>query len=654
MLKSAAGCSAHMQATGHGGHGNKKRQKQSREGGGGAPSQGDWLNSSLAELDRRFGKCTCRNELQALGDGRRFGKCTGCQRWEQADAGKMLQSPPPESAASFWKVRCSRLQPDSSVAAPAARVPAAPAVTRKDQPAATAVADSESDSESNSESETAAQGSQQWGEGTTRNTDGAGSESDSESDSEGNVELARKYGSGELNAESKWTRWSHGDRAFYGNEEAEALSLIAPPEGVCSEQDLKDVEAFEGGFGQARKHDSGELNAEYSESEAGDTLILWDTMIAQLRDNDPELVSLDLFAVDFRIAECEWDKVSLFLTDYPRDWPSRNGTEAWLELSDALSGNTNVLEIMWDDRTQEDSDTDQDDADIKCGLMNKVASAAFVNAIRACSVLSVGYHFLQPGVVMEQVGAKVKPWLVSRALAALAANDPRLKELRIADVWNDRFFDADAEQLCVALHGNTHLQALDGSAVGFQHELSEAGLIRFGAALARTGVVWAHLPDMDHHHQMHNGAYPRHVNPPCFANAIRRLTENDPDLLELSLSILHFDMRWVDDPSLENQWLQPLKTALCGNTFLWKIYIPAAACLSEEGLNTLLVALEASTVEECEVQLLEDDMQDRVDQELTERLERQRASSSSERQLPKHSTACWPAAAHSVVGSWPF
>jgi hypothetical protein len=110
---------------------------------------------------------------------------------------------------------------------------------------------------------------------------------------------------------------------------------------------------------------------------------------------------------------------------------------------------------------------------------------------------------------MEQVGAKIKPLLVQRTLAAVAANDACLKALRLGDVWVDRFLDTDADQLCAALAGNTHLQSIDGSALGYQHELGDACLGRFGRALAGTNVVWVLLPDMDNHHLLHKSAYPR-------------------------------------------------------------------------------------------------------------------------------------------------
>lgn len=351
---------------------------------------------------------------------------------------------------------------------------------------------------------------------------------------------------------------------------------------------------------------------------------LWHTMISRLRANDPTLVSLDLFAID-AFAWFNWNIGEM------------NSLEAWLELSDALSCNTNLLEIRWDD-PGDDCLPNKAKEDIRCGLMDQVAGMAFVNAMRACSVLSVASDLQSPGIVLEQVGASIEPWVVSRALAALTANNPRLKEIRIGDIWSDRFLDPDVEKLCAALNGNSHLQTVDGSDVGYQHELSEAGLRRLGATLADTGVVWVLLPDMDNHDQNHNGAYPRHISPPCFANAIRRLAANDPDLQELSLSILHFDMT---EPSLENRWLQPLKTALAGNTVLQKLYIPAAACLSEDGLKSLLAALGASTVEQCEVQLLRTDMQRRVD-ELTSQHVRTR---------PPRSAACWPAVGHSAYSA---
>eukprot|EP01043_Picozoa_sp_COSAG02_P036502 COSAG02_NODE_2677_length_8267_cov_29.491797_5_plen_856_part_01 len=351
---------------------------------------------------------------------------------------------------------------------------------------------------------------------------------------------------------------------------------------------------------------------------------LWHTMISRLRANDSTLVSLDMFAID-AFVWFNWNNGEM------------NSLEAWLELSDALSCNTNLLEIRWDD-SGDDCLPNGETEDIRCGLMDQVAGKAFVNAVRACSVLSVASDLQSPGIVLEQVGASIEPWLVSRALAAVAANNPRLKEIRIADIWSDRFLDPDVKKLCAALNGNSHVQTVDGSGVGYQHELSEAGLRRLGATLADTGVVWVLLPDMDNHDQNHNGAYPRHISPPCFANAIRRLAANDPDLQELSLSILHFDMT---DPSLEHRWLQPLKTALAGNTVLQKLYIPAAACLSEDGLKTLLAALGASTVEQCEVQLLHPDMQRRVDELTAQRV----------RARPPRSAACWPAVGRSAYSA---
>ena len=57
-------------------------------------------------------------------------------------------------------------------------------------------------------------------------------------------ETARKHDSGELNAESKWTQYTHGDREIYWNRETTAWSLIAPAEGVFSEQVEEDAEKF--------------------------------------------------------------------------------------------------------------------------------------------------------------------------------------------------------------------------------------------------------------------------------------------------------------------------------------------------------------------------------------------------------------------------
>ena len=45
------------------------------------------------------------------------------------------------------------------------------------------------------------------------------------------------FAAGSIDLRFKWTRWTHNNCAIYRDGEAEALSLVAPAEGVCSEQD---------------------------------------------------------------------------------------------------------------------------------------------------------------------------------------------------------------------------------------------------------------------------------------------------------------------------------------------------------------------------------------------------------------------------------
>ena len=68
-------------------------------------------------------------------------------------------------------------------------------------------------------------------------------------------ENARKYDAGELNAESKWTRNTNGDRAYYWNRETKARSLVAPAEGVKMENLKTDKTQFDKNAEQARKYD---------------------------------------------------------------------------------------------------------------------------------------------------------------------------------------------------------------------------------------------------------------------------------------------------------------------------------------------------------------------------------------------------------------
>jgi hypothetical protein len=256
-----------------------------------------------------------------------------------------------------------------------------------------------------------------------------------------------------------------------------------------------------------------DMDSEQSESDDGgarseeEIYTDWNSLLQRLRSDDDSLVTLDLSLVLVPIAgranqrpkqhRCHWYG--------DRDW----NAEAWLELASALAANTNTRAIMWEYPSDDSDEDDFDGDDIRFGLMNPKSSAALVAALPNCNVLSLGSRFLEPGIVMELVGAKIKPLLVRRTLAAVAANDACLKALRIGDVWVDRFSDTDADQLCTALAGNTHLQSIDGSALGYQHELSGACLERFGRALAGTNVVWVSLPDIDNHHLMHEAAYPR-------------------------------------------------------------------------------------------------------------------------------------------------
>eukprot|EP01050_Picozoa_sp_SAG11_P025799 SAG11_NODE_5948_length_1426_cov_3.034665_1_plen_411_part_01 len=76
---------------------------------------------------------------------------------------------------------------------------------------------------------------------------------------ERDVALAQKYDSGELNTESKWVKFTLGERAVYWNRETKAWSLLVPPEGVHKERVKEDAAEFEGHVERAGKYDSGEL-----------------------------------------------------------------------------------------------------------------------------------------------------------------------------------------------------------------------------------------------------------------------------------------------------------------------------------------------------------------------------------------------------------
>ena len=67
--------------------------------------------------------------------------------------------------------------------------------------------------------------------------------------------------SGEWNAQSKWCKYTHGERAYYHTYGTEAYSFKSPPEDICNEE-AEDAKLFERGFRRAGKQDSGEWNAQ--------------------------------------------------------------------------------------------------------------------------------------------------------------------------------------------------------------------------------------------------------------------------------------------------------------------------------------------------------------------------------------------------------